>query len=149
MRRILSKQRNVVFVFCASPITIDKRGDWGDYADNLQIASDGAFLKMKSPTEVSHLVQPNADKTAPIGWVAGDGPGLFSKLPIWVTDEIIPANTDVKINTLDGELNYRYTTPSMVTYNGDENGPNLNDGWLTTIKDLQKNYEYEPAAATA
>jgi hypothetical protein len=104
---------------------------------------------MKTPTQVSHLVQPNADKSAPVGWVQGDGPGLYHKSPIWVTDEVVPANTDVKVKTLDGELNYKYESPSMITYNGDENGPNLNDGWLTTIKDLEKNYEFQPAAATA
>ena len=146
MRLIESKQRNVAFVFCSSPVTIDKRSDWGSGADNLQVAPNGAFLKMKSSTEVSHLVQPNDDNTAPVGWIPGDGPGLFNKSPIWVTDEVIPARTDVKVKTLDGELNYNYEEPSMITYNGDTNGPNINDGWLTTISDLEKYYEYKAVA---
>lgn len=148
MRLIQSKQRNVLFVFCASAITIDKRSEWGPDPSNLQTAPNGAFLKMNSPTEVSHLVQPNDDKTAPIGWVPGDGPGLFSKSAIWVEDEVLQSGTTKQMKTLDGELNYEVKEPAVVCYNGDENGPNLADGWVQTVKNLKKNYEYEPAAAT-
>jgi len=145
MTRINSKQFNVAFVFCPSPITIDKRKDWAG-ADgqqdesNLQKAPNGAFLKMSSPTEVSHLVQPNADRTAPEGWVPGDGPGLFTKSPIWVTGVEIPAGTPTEVYTLDGGITYTFDEPAMLCYNGDENGPNYNDGWVQTMKNLRKNY---------
>ena len=53
MRRILSKQRDVRFFFCPSPVTIDKRAEWGNSADNHQQAPNGAFLKTSSDTEIS------------------------------------------------------------------------------------------------
>ena len=143
MRLIQSKQRNVPFVFCAAPIIIDKRREWGSDPSNLQNAPNGAFLKMNSPTEVSHLVQPNADKSAPIGWVLGDGQGLFNKAPIWVEDEVLEVGTTKNMKTLDGELNYEVKEPAVVCYNGDETVPNMADGWVQTVKNLQKNYEFE------
>jgi hypothetical protein len=141
MRRIVSKQQNVAFIFCASPVIIDKRAEWGADPSNLQTAPDGAFLKMSSPTAVSHLVQPNTDKTAPIGWILGDGPGLFSKAPIWVDEEVLQPGSTKSMTTRDGNLNYDVTAPSMVCYNGDENGPDLTDGWVQKLTDLAKNYE--------
>jgi hypothetical protein len=142
MRLIQSKQRNVMFVFCASPITIDKRAEWGPDGSNLQEAPNGAFLKMNSPTEVSHLVQPNEDKTAPVGWVPGDSPGLYTKSPIWVEDEVLQPGTTVSMMTLDGPMTYVPREESVVCYNGDVNGPNLQDGWIQTLKNLSKNYEF-------
>ncbi len=142
MRLVQSKQKNVVFVFCSFPVTIDKRGDWGPDPSNLQIGPNGAFLKMNSPTVVSHLVQPNQEKTAPVGWVQGESAGLFNKAPIWVTDEVLQTGTTKQMKTLDGDLNYEVKEPSMVCYNGDQNGPNLNDGWVQTMNNLQKNYEF-------
>lgn len=139
MRLIRSKQRNVPFVFCASPVTIDKSADWGP--GNLQNAPNGAFLKMSSPTEVSHLVQPNEDKTAPIGWVPGDGSGLFNKAPIWVEEEILQPGTSRDVNTLDGMIVYQVREPSMICYNGDEKVANIYDGWIQTVRELTKNYE--------
>lgn len=141
MRLIQSRQINVAFVWCQSPITIDKQVEWGVGPGNFQSASNGAFLKMKSPTEVSHLVQPNEDKTAPVGWIPGDGPGLYTKLPIWVTGEILETGTVLLMKTFDGGLNYYAKEPSMVCYNGDASGHNLDDGWVQTLSDLYKNYE--------
>jgi len=142
MRLILSKQNDIPFVFCASPITIDKRADWGNNLDNLQTAANGAFLKLSSPTEVSHLVQPNEDKSAPIGWVRGSSPGLFSKSPIWVEEEVLQPGETKKMKTMDGNLNFEVKEPSVVCYNGDETGPDLNDGWVQTVRELRKNYEF-------
>lgn len=141
MRLVQSKQRNVPFVFCASPVTIDKRAEWGADPSNLQSAPNGAFLKMSSPTEVSHLVQPNEDKTAPIGWVPGDGPGLFNKAPIWVDDTVLQPGESKQMKTRDGELNYEVKEPASVCYNGDASGPDLTDGWVQTLANLRKNYE--------
>lgn len=142
MRFILSRQKNVLFVFCASPITIDKRAAWGPDPRNLQNAPNGAFLKMSSPTEVSHLVQPNEDKTAPIGWVPGNGPGLFDKAPIWVDDTAVlqPGGTKL-VEGRDGSMNYEIRELSVVCYNGDANGPDLTDGWVQTLANIRKNYE--------
>jgi hypothetical protein len=142
MRLIQSKQRDVAFVFCSAPIIIDKRAEWGPDPSNLQNAQNGAFLKMSSPVEVSHLVQPNETKTAPVGWVPGSAPGLFSKSPIWVEDEILEPGMVKNMKTLDGELNYEVKEPAVVCYNGTEDGPNLVDGWVQTLKVLKKNYEF-------
>lgn len=46
--RVLSKQRNVRFIFCEDPITIDKRSSWGENSDNLQHGPNGAFLKNRT-----------------------------------------------------------------------------------------------------
>ena len=142
MRKLQSKQRGVQFLFCKSPVTIDKRADWGDGADNLQKAPNGAFLKTSSPTEVSHLVKPNADKTAPIGWIPGSGPGLFDKLPIWVDDENIlqPGNVK-KLKTADGEIEYTAKELSMVCYNDLNGAPNEADAWAQTVAAIKKNYD--------
>ncbi len=148
MRFVQSRQVSVAFVFCPSPIVIDKRAEWGQDPTNLQEAPNGAFLKMSSPTEVSHLVHPNADKSAPVGWVQGDGPGLFDKSPIWVEDEILQPGTTKLMQTLDGDLNYDINEPSVVCYNGDLNGPNLSDGWVQTIRNVEKNYDFEHVVAT-
>jgi hypothetical protein len=137
--RVLSKQRGVAFVFCADPVTIDKRKSWGENADNLQHAPNGAFLKMKSPTEVSHLVQPNDDKTAPVGWMpAGDG--LFDKLPIHILRRVEAGET-VKLQTLDGEITYEVKEPSAVVCNDKAGQPNEADSWVQDWSDIVKNYE--------
>lgn len=141
MRMIQSKQKNVPFVFCAAPVTIDKRTEWGSDPSNLQNAPDGAFLKLKSATEISHLVQPNVDKTAPIGWVQGSSPGLFDKAPIWIDDEVLQPGTTKAMKTRDGDLNYDVTEPAAVCYNGNGTGPDLTDGWVQTIRELEKNYD--------
>lgn len=143
MRRIQSKQQGVPFVFCPSPVTIDKRAAWGPDPINLQEAPNGAFLKMKSPTEVSHLVQPNKDKTAPIGWIPGNGPGLFDKNPIWIEDTVLQPGETKFVECRDGDKNYEVRELSVVCYNGDANGPDLTDGWVQTMADLKKNYHYE------
>lgn len=141
MKLVKSKQRGVKFIWCSSPITIDKRAAWGDSADNLQIAKDGAFLKINDDGSVSHLVQPNADKTAPIGWHKSDDGIGYDKLPIWVADEVLEAGTVHKMNTADGPIEYSVTEPSRVCYNDNGGQPNMSDGWVQTEKNLAKNYE--------
>jgi hypothetical protein len=140
MKLIESTQRNVAFVFCGSPLTIDKRASWGENDDNFQKAPNGAFLKMKSETEVSHLVQPNADKTAPVGWVPGDNLGQFHKAPIWVDEEILQPGTTKELSTIDGDIKYEVTAPSMVCYNDLNGKPNLNDAWVQSVEQIEKNY---------
>lgn len=143
MRKLQSKQRDVQFLFCKSPVTIDKRADWGDSAENLQHGPNGAFLKTSSPTEVSHLVQPNADKTAPIGWMPGSGPGLFDKLPIWIYDEnVLQAGEVKKLMTADGEMEYTAKDLSLVCLNDLNGAPNEADAWVQTIAEIRKNYDF-------
>ncbi|MBI4158131.1 MAG: hypothetical protein HY505_00705 [Candidatus Yanofskybacteria bacterium] len=93
-------------------------------------------------TEVSHLVQSNEDKTAPIGWVPGNGPGLFDKAPIWIEDTVLQPGETKSMKTMDGDLNYEVKEPATVCYNGDASGPDLTDGWVQTLANLRKNYEY-------
>ena len=150
--RVLSKQRNVVFVFCPWPVTIDKRADWGPNADNLQHAPNGAFLKINDDAvTVSHLVQPNADKSAPVGWqqTTPGTPGLYDKLPIWVDNTELVIGSRVSMQTADGKIQYEIKEPSRVCYNGNENGADYNDGWVQTVKNLEKNYEFQAAAVAA
>lgn len=140
MRQIQSTQRNVQFVFCESPVTIDKRASWGDNPENLQKGPNGAFLKMSSGTEVSHLVQPNENGNAPVGWILGDGPGLFHKSPIWIEDEVLQAGTTKELSTLDGDIKYEVTESSVVCYNEVDGEANLDDAWVQTIAEIEKNY---------
>lgn len=95
---------------------------------------------MKTETEVSHLVQPNADKSAPVGWVPGSGPGLFDKAPIWIDDKQPEVGSTVKMETLDGPIEYEVKEPSYVCYSGDADGPNKQDGWVQTVENVEKNY---------
>lgn len=140
MKQIESTQRNVRFVFCPNPVTIDKRDEWGDNPENMQQAPNGAFLKFSSDTEVSHLVQPNDDRSAPVGWVVGDEPGAFHKAPIWVDEKVLQPGTTKELATLDGDIKYEVTEPSMVCYNDNGGEPNLNDGWVQTVAQIEKNY---------
>ncbi len=140
MRKVSSNQKDVPFAWCPSPVTIDKRGEWGASAENLQHGPGGAFLKFASPTSISHLVQPNADKTAPVGWIVGSGPGLFSKSDIWITCDELQPGARVGMQTADGPISYDVKVPSMVCYNDKDGAPNLDDGWVQTMKDLKKNY---------
>lgn len=145
MKRIMSTQAGVFFAFCSSPVTIDKRAAWGNTADNLQEAPDGAFIKMNEKDgtlSVSHLVQPNEDKSAPVGWIPGSGPNRFDKEPIWINEKIIDPGVTTTVNGLDGPMEYTFDEPSIICYNGDENGPDLKDGWVQTLTNLKKNYVY-------
>ena len=140
MKRVLSKQRNVRFILCSSPMTIDKTKDWGD--NNLQNFPNGAFLKINDNFTISHGVQPNADNTAPVGWTA-NGDGTYDKSAIWVDETIVyDNNKSVPIKTLDGHMDYVAAEPSVIVYNGNEESANQNDGWLMSVKDLKKHYEF-------
>lgn len=141
MRLITSKQTGVRFAKCNSPVIIDKSASWG--AGNRQEAPNGAFLKMDDAgLTVSHLVQPNDDWSAPIGWVPTDKAGIFDKAPIWVTDEVLDVGAKVAVNTADGPMNYDVAEPSMVCFNSGADGqPNSDDGWVQTLVNLKKNYK--------
>jgi hypothetical protein len=148
MKKYNSKQQNVPFIWCPDPITIDKRSSWGNTDDNLQVAPNGAFLKVYAELNnctttqvVSHLVQPKEDKSAPIGWVPVQF-GLFSKEPIWIDNNIIPSGKTYEFRTADGKMVYCLDEDAKVCYNCLENGePDYEDGWLQKVSEIEKNYE--------
>ena len=139
MKKLLSLQRDVRFIWCGDPITLDKRKSWGDNEDNYQLGQNGAFLKMKSDTEVNHLVQPNEDKSAPVGWIKGSGEGFFDKCPIYLIRRVDAGET-VALDTLDGKIVYEVKEPSAVVCNEKDGAPDLLDQWVQKMSDIEKNY---------
>ncbi len=137
---IKSKQIRVHFVFCPHPIMMDLSEVFGP--GNLQFAQSGAFLKMQDDHfTVSHLVQSNADQTAPIGWRPTSQKGRFDKNPIWVEEEKLVAGDVVNMMTKDGKINYEVTEPSRICYNDLNGQPDLTDRWVQKESVLRQNYE--------
>lgn len=143
MKLIKSRQEKILFLFCPSPITIDKRKSWGDSPSNIQEGPDGAFLKINDDNTVSHLVQPNSDKSAPVGWVKSDLPNRFDKAPIWVGEKVNSGET-VSVQTIDNPapMTYTPTEVSYICYNDLDGAPNLVDGWIQKESALVKNYYF-------
>jgi hypothetical protein len=141
MKLVKSKQRGVKFVWCPMSVTVDMRHLWGDSETNIQIAKEGGFLRMDGNT-VQWLVQPNSDKTAPVGWRKSEREGEYDKNPIWISPEALEVGGTKKMKTLDGEIEYQVKEPSLVVYNDKGGQPNLEDGWVQPLKDVVKNYEY-------
>lgn len=149
---IESKQKFQKFSWCPHPVTIDKSKDWGP--GNMTEFPDGVFLKHDGSTgDVTHGVQPNADKTAPVGWIKSNLTAAlmvpstyqyFDKSPIWIEDETLKEDTVVK--TLDGVIEYKYDplVASVICYNGCANGPYMEDAWVQTVKNIEKNYVLSP-----
>jgi hypothetical protein len=139
MKLVKSNQKSR-FIYCPNPVTIDKRKSWGNDESNFQQAPDGAFLKIDGKNQVSHLVQPKSCKMEPIGWTFDEGE-TFEKDPIWVSDEF--NETDIKLKTKDGVINYEVTEPSVICCNGDSVSPDYTDPWIQKVSELKKNYVYE------
>lgn len=144
MRLIHGKQKNVLFIWCSSPINIDKSSEWGP--NNHQFAPNGAFLKVNEGEEgeqlsVSHLVQPNESGSAPLGWFE-TSPNRYDKCPIWVEDEALPIGEVKTITTADGVINYEVKEESYVCYNNTASGADIADSWIQTADNLRKNYEF-------
>jgi len=142
MRLIESKQKNVLFIFCANPCTIDKK-DWGS-KNNMQIAPDGAFFKINEGNEmtVSHLVQPDKEFIAPIGWMKKEEANRYDKAPIWVEDDHpLEVGSVVTVDTADGKISYEVKETSYLCYNNDKDG-RPSDCWVQTEKNLKKNYDF-------
>lgn len=142
MKKLLSTQQAILFLFCPSPITIDKSAVWGP--GNLQQGLNGAYLKLDDNGAVSHLVQPNEDNTAPIGWVRSTDDHIlpcFDKAPIWI-DNQKPLSADDKLSliTKDGTINYEITELSYICFNDLNGQPDTTDSWIQTEKELKKNY---------
>ncbi len=140
MKKAISNQKSIRFVWCPKPVAIT--ASWG-----LQEAPDGAFLKLQDDfVTVSHLVQPNADKTAPIGWEPiynpENGeliPGFFDKKDIWVADVVLE-NQQFNLKTADGPMSYDITEPSYIVCNDKNGEPDLEDSWVMTVATFSKNY---------
>ncbi|HMT01387.1 MAG TPA: hypothetical protein PKC14_03610 [Candidatus Absconditabacterales bacterium] len=140
-KKINSKQVNVLFIFCFSPVTIDKSAEWGE--NNNQLGPNGAFLKVNEGEEmtISHLVQPNNDNSAPVGWVKV-GNNRYSKAPIWIDEEPLPMGQTVQIQTLDGTMNYEVKENSYRCYNDKNGEADTSDCWVQTEANLKKNYDF-------
>ena len=109
MKLVESHQKNVQFIFCPNPVTIDKSLEWGE--GNLQVAKEYAFLKLKDDGyTVANMVQSNENKTAPVGWITSveiKEKGFFDKKPIFVDDSrIFQPDENVELDTLDGKMKY-------------------------------------------
>lgn len=140
MKKLYSKQTDVRFIWCPDPITIDKRKSWGENSDNYQLASNGAFLKMKDGNTISHLVQPNEDKSAPIGWVKGSKDGYYDKSPIYIDEVVRNPGETVELATRDGLIRYEVKEPVYICYNEKDGGPDESDCWAQKVSDVEKNY---------
>lgn len=143
MKKIESNQKNVRFVYCPDPITLDKSKSWGQ--GNIQRADNGAFLKLTKEGTVSNLVQPNSDKSAPIGWIASretQEKGFFDKKPIFLDDsKVFQPNEQISLDTLDGKMNYSLDKPFVIVYNTTDKGEiDQQDCWVMTLENLSKNY---------
>ena len=139
MKKVKSKQRNVKFSYCPSPVTIDKSSEWGE--GNIQHFPNGVFFKHNEEDVITHGVQPNVDHTAPIGWKKQNN-GLYEKSPIWIIEEV-EAGRERSLLTLDGSFNYDIEEKSFLVCQ-DKNGKKaLNDSWIVKGKDLCKNYYFE------
>lgn len=53
-------------------------------------------------------MQPNVDKTAPIGWIPSKEAGKFDKNPIYLGDNVNIGQT-ISLQTLDGKIDYTAT----------------------------------------
>lgn len=143
-RIAVSKQKNVRFAYCDNPIILDKSKDWGP--GNKQVANHGCFLKLDDKAAVvSHLVQPNKDKSAPIGWTRTNKPGYFDKNDICVLREL-SSGEKVMLNTKDGKINYVANGPSYIVCNTDSRGyPDTSDPWVISKPELEKSYKINPS----
>lgn len=132
-------QMGVTFIKCEHPFTIDKSAEWGE--GNVQEFPNGGYLRIVEGC-VGWGVQPNADFTAPIGWVP-NGKGTFDKLPIWVQDFIYKPTGFLPLLTKDGFISYEVKTPTVIVYNCKNNRPDWQDSWAMPFADLVKRYSYD------
>lgn len=143
--KVNSRQTEVVFSWCPHPVTIDKSEDWGK--GSMQHFPNGVFLKHDTHGNVTHGVQPNEDKTAPVGWVPShtciDIPcakTCYDKSPIWASVAIAESGK-IRLDTIDGFVEYEIKEPSCVVAQDDNGKPSETDRWVMTIRELQKSYE--------
>jgi hypothetical protein len=117
-----------------------KHPNWGLNAK--QKFKEGCFMKVYNTGIVSVGVQPNKDKTSPVGYTKLKN-GKFIKNNIIIV-KYLKANQRILLKTLDGWIFYNITEPSVIVAQTDENNcANLNDVWKKTISSLKKDYYYE------
>lgn len=154
MKLLDSKQTDVLFTYCPHPVTIDKSAEWG--VGNVQQFPNGVFFKHDEFGEVTHGVQPdgNPNDPSPVGWFWNgnhiDEMPIYDKLPIWVNldNPITPEmyvgdiSSIFVMQTLDGVVEYEIKEPMIIVANSnsDEDGPDPDDTWLISLKNLKENY---------
>lgn len=135
MNKIIeSKQKNITFIKCDHPFTIDRSKDWGE--GNLRQFPEGGWLRVDNG-KVSRGVQSNEENTAPVGWIKNEN-GTFDKENIYVIQELELG--DHEIDTMDGRMKYEVKEKSYLVCNLENNKPNLRDAWIMKEKDLVNNY---------
>lgn len=139
MRKVISKQKDVDFVFCPYPMTIDKSADWGE--GNIQVFPNGVFLKRNKAGIITHGVQPNQNGNAPVGWVLQSN-GFYTKQPIWYL-ETLEGGRIKKIKTLDGTVNYKVKNRSVLVAQDKNNHPDLNDTWIIDLEIFNRDYHFQ------
>lgn len=146
MRLIKSRQRNVKFSYCPSPVTIDKSSEWGE--GNIQKFPNGVFFKHDDLTDtVTHGVQPcSSDQSKPEGWeheVDEDGSVLgktFRKNDIFLIKEL-EVGTIEAVETLDGTMEMDIKNPSSLVCQSENGEPNKGDSWVIENEELKKLYD--------
>lgn len=131
-----STQRNIDFVYCPHPVTVDKSAEWGK--GNIQQFPNGVFLKKNDEGIITHGVQPNDDQSAPVGWRLQPD-GFFEKLPIWLIKEL-EVGTMVELDTLDGVINYEVKKPTYLVCQNLNGEPNLSDSWAISVENFNNSY---------
>lgn len=134
-----SNQKDVDFVFCPHPVTIDKSAEWG--AGNIQQFPDGVFLKKNAEGIITHGVQPNEDSTAPVGWeIQPDG--FYTKKPIWFLETLV-AGKNISLDTLDGPINYEVKEASVLVAQDVDGQPNMKDTWVVSQEAFNRDYYFK------
>lgn len=135
MKKIIALQKNVTFVFCPHPVTIDKSKEWGE--GNYQDFQNGVFLKINYENGfISHGVQPSSDLKNPVGWIKTEG-NKFSKKDAWYIKELKP-NTTETIETID----YEVKEPAVLLCQDLKGQANFKDMWVLPLRNFERFYRF-------
>lgn len=117
-------------------MTLDKSSSWGP--ENVQHFPNGCFLQVNDRGEVTHGVQANPGKNAPVGWhhVGGE---FFEKDLVWAEHR---TESTVRLTTLDGPMVYQNPeADGYVLYNTTPTGdPDLRDPWFVPAEKFHRIY---------
>lgn len=153
MKQYKSKEGTRKFGWLGFPCSFTTWGSKWEFPNGAFISHVGSNAINDTP-EFSHGVQPNADKTAPVGWKPTEFPGTFEKMDIWsdgviVDPEIVSVITVCCLDAPNGTKNYEVEEPSIITFNSNNDGsPNFADGWLQSLKGFESKYELADNSAT-
>jgi hypothetical protein len=139
MFKAISRKGRVRHIFCPHPMTLDKSSSWGP--GNVQHFPNGCYLQLNERGEVTHGVQPNAARTAPIGWHHVEGE-FYEKDLVWAEHR---TESSVKLMTLDGPMTYdNHESNGFVLYNATPEGdPDYDDPWFMSAKKFHRVYVSE------